>query len=106
MKSNFLKVNKVEQTSNAIYHGCKRLNLTESQIAEISERFGLNKSQEPTPQEQIKALEEKIASTDYKVIKCYEYSLAGLELPYDITLLHEEREAIRQQIRALEDSKL
>jgi hypothetical protein len=104
MENNFLKVNKVEQTPNAIYHGCKSLNLTESQIAEISERFGLNRSQEPTPQEQIKVLKEELASTDYKVIKCYEYSLAGLELPYDITLLHEEREAIREQIRELENS--
>lgn len=106
MKNNFLKVNKVEQTPNAIYHGCRHLNLTESQIAELSEKWGFNQPKEPTPQEQIKALEKEIASTDYKVIKCYEYSLAGLELPYDITLLHEEREAIREQIRALEDSKL
>lgn len=104
MKSNFLKVNKVEQTPNAIYHGCKPLNLTESQITEISERLGLNRPQEPIPQEQIKALKEKLASTDYQIIKCYEYSLAGLELPYDITFLHEEREAIREQIRELENS--
>jgi hypothetical protein len=106
MENNFLKVNKVEQTPNAIYRGCKPLNLTESQIAELSERWGLNNPKEPTPQEQIKTLEAKIAATDYQVIKCYEYSLAGLELPYDITLLHEEREAIREQIRALEDSEI
>lgn len=106
MKNNFLKVNKVEQSPNATYRGCKPLNLTKSQLAELSERLGLSKPQEPTPQEQIKTLEAKIASTDYKVIKCYEYSLAGLELPYDITLLHEEREAIRNQIRALEDSEI
>ncbi len=106
MKNNFLKVNKVEQTSNAIYHGCKSLNLTEAQITELSERLGFNKPKEPTTQEQIKTLEAKIAATDYKVIKCYEYSLVGLELPYDLTLLHEEREAIRNQIRELEDSQL
>ena len=106
MGNNFLKVNKIEQSPDAIYRGCKPLNLTESQIAEISERLGFNKPKEPTPQEQIKILEAKIASTDYQVIKCYEYSLVGLELPYDISLLHEEREAIREQIRALEDSEI
>ena len=50
----------------------------------------------------IKAFEEKLASSDYKIIKCYEYSLAGLDLPYDIQDLHTEREAIREEIRKLE----
>lgn len=49
-----------------------------------------------------KALELRLSSSDYKVIKCYEYSLAGLELPYNIEELHAEREAIREEIRALE----
>lgn len=52
----------------------------------------------------IKALEAQLTETDYKVIKCYEYSLVGLELPYDIQALHEEREAIREQIRELEEN--
>ena len=39
----------------------------------------------------IKAFEEKLASSDYKIIKCYEYALAGLDLPYDIQDLHTER---------------
>ena len=50
-----------------------------------------------------KALELRLAKSDYKVIKCYEYSLAGLDLPYDIEALHAEREAIRDEIRKLED---
>ena len=53
---------------------------------------------------QIELLKSQLTSTDYQIIKCYEYSLAGLELPYDITLLHEERETIREQIRALEEN--
>lgn len=104
MKNNFLKVNKVEQTSNAIYRGCKHLNLTESQIAEFSERLGLNKPKESTPQEQIKSLKFQLTSTDYQIIKCYEYSLVGMELPYDVETLHEEREALREQIRELEST--
>ena len=50
-----------------------------------------------------KALELRLTKSDYKVIKCYEYSLAGLDLPYDIEALHAEREAIRDEIRKLED---
>lgn len=52
----------------------------------------------------IRALEAQLTETDYQIIKCYEYSLVGLELPYDIQALHEEREAIREQIRELEAS--
>lgn len=50
-----------------------------------------------------KALELRLTKSDYKIIKCYEYSLAGLDLPYDIEALHTEREAIRDEIRKLED---
>ncbi len=38
---------------------------------------------------------------DWKVAKCYEYALAGLEPPYDITELHAKRQAVRDQINAL-----
>lgn len=51
----------------------------------------------------IKALQSQLSETDYQIIKCYEYSLVGLELPYDIQALHAEREAIREQIRELEE---
>ena len=47
-------------------------------------------------------LEKQIESTDYQIIKCYEYSLVGEELPYDIATLHEERQAIRDEINLLE----
>ena len=50
----------------------------------------------------IKAYEKQLSGSDYKIIKCYEYSLAGLELPYDINELHIERESIRAEIRNLE----
>ena len=51
----------------------------------------------------LEAYRNALAETDYKVIKCYEYSLVGLELPYDIEALHEEREYIREEIRRLEE---
>ena len=39
---------------------------------------------------------------DWKVIKCYEASLAGRELPYDITELMEARQAVRDKINELQ----
>lgn len=53
-------------------------------------------------QERIAVLKNEIANTDYKIIKCYEYSLASLELPYDISILHIERQAMRDEINELE----
>lgn len=50
----------------------------------------------------IRTLCEELDSTDYKIIKCSEYQLAGLEAPYDIAALHTVRQAIRDQINALE----
>ncbi len=51
----------------------------------------------------LKAYQNELTASDYKIIKCYEYSLAGLELPYDVNALHSEREAIREKIRFLEE---
>ena len=44
----------------------------------------------------------KLEASDYKIIKCAECSLAGLDAPYDITALHAERQALRDRINALE----
>jgi hypothetical protein len=71
-------------------------------MEERLERFN-QRMQEAQKRSQIQFLAEQLASTDYQVIKCYEYSLAGLELPYDIQELHNSREAIREQIRELEE---
>ncbi len=59
---------------------------------------------EPTAEEQIAALKQQLAQTDYRIIKCSEYRLAGLELPYDVEALHAERQAMRDQINAWEDT--
>ena len=53
----------------------------------------------------IKALENQLSDSDYKIIKCYEYSLMGLELPYNIETLHNEREALREEIRKIEEKE-
>jgi len=50
----------------------------------------------------ITSLKTQLTETDYKIIKCSEYQLAGMESPYDIITLHTERQALREQINALE----
>lgn len=46
----------------------------------------------------IRDLKAAIEATDYKIIKCSEYQLAGLEAPYDIIELNRQRQAIRDSI--------
>lgn len=52
--------------------------------------------------QQIRWLEDELKSTDYKVIKGYEAQLAGLPVPYDFSLVHSERQDIRDKINELE----
>ncbi len=39
---------------------------------------------------------------DWKIAKCYEYILAGLDAPYDIAELHQKRQEVRDRINALQ----
>jgi hypothetical protein len=50
----------------------------------------------------IAELKVELDSTDYKIIKCSECSLAGVELPYDIVALHAQRQALRDEINQLQ----
>lgn len=52
--------------------------------------------------EAIAELKKMVAATDYKVIKCYEASLVGKDLPYDMNEVHKERQEIRDEINRLE----
>lgn len=62
---------------------------------------------EPTEEEikqaRIAELKTELDSTDYKIIKCSECSLAGEELPYDIAELHAQRQALRDEINELQN---
>ena len=51
---------------------------------------------------QINELKEQLSESDYRVTKCYECSLVGKTLPYDIQELHTERQSIRDEINRLE----
>lgn len=54
--------------------------------------------------EALAALKENLAASDYQIIKCFEYSLLDLEMPYDMQALHAARQALRDQINKLEES--
>lgn len=47
-------------------------------------------------------LKAQLDSTDYQIIKMYEYSLVGEEQEYDAAALHTSRQALRDQINVLE----
>ena len=51
---------------------------------------------------EISRLKAEIAATDYQIIKCSECMLLGEPMPYDVAELHERRQAIRDEINALE----
>lgn len=54
--------------------------------------------------EEIAEFKSKLESTDYQIIKCFEYSLLNIELPYDLEKLHTERQTMRDKINALEET--
>lgn len=69
-------------------------NLTDERIQEL--------------EQEIRNLTAQLTSTvssigDWKVCKCYEYSLIGEEVPYDINKLHEDRQAIRDRINEIQE---
>jgi hypothetical protein len=67
------------------------------------EEYQVRKANDPVPPEvEIEKLKTQLTETDYKIIKCSEYQLAGQPLPYDIQALHTERQALRDQINTLE----
>lgn len=72
---------------------------TEEELAEMARQnriFEINN--------QIYLLKEKLQSTDYIFIKCYEASLVGKKVEeYDLEALHIERQSIREKINALEE---
>lgn len=109
MKENFY----VGQIFEDIYpvEAAKWCNQYQKKMAEIDptdvRRFQIQEIPEPsveeTKQARIAELKSELNSTDYKIIKCFECSLAGEELPYDIATLHARRQTIRDEINELEN---
>lgn len=51
---------------------------------------------------EIERLKSELQESDYKVIKCAEAMAVGAKMPYDVTALHKERQALRDKINKLE----
>ena len=51
---------------------------------------------------EIERLKSELQESDYKVIKCAEAMAIGAEMPYNMTALHKERQALRDKINELE----
>lgn len=65
--------------------------------------------QQPTAEElrdrrymEIERLKSELQASDYKVIKCAEAICLNAEMPYNMTELHNERQALRDKINELE----
>ena len=54
--------------------------------------------------EEIERIKSELQESDYKVIKCAEAMAVGAEMPYNMTALHKERQALRDKINELEKS--
>lgn len=67
----------------------------------IAYRYERKRDKQRTRAE-IQALKDSLTASDYKVSKCYEATLTGAEMPYDINSLIRERQAARDRINALE----
>ena len=50
----------------------------------------------------IESLKSELQESDYKVIKCAEAICLNAEMPYNMTALHNERQALRDKINELE----
>ena len=74
------------------------MNAEESQIVDneqVVDNNGLLLSE-------IERLKSELQESDYKVIKCAEAICLNAEMPYNMTALHKERQALRDKINELE----
>lgn len=46
---------------------------------------------------------DKSSIGDYRITKCYEASLLGMDLPYDVNALYSERQKVREEINRLQE---
>lgn len=68
----------------------------------LTEDKATEPSEEDNARQRIAQLEESLRGNDYKIIKCFEASALGAEMPYDLAALHAEREKAREEINRLQ----
>lgn len=55
---------------------------------------------------EIEQLKMQLKADDYKIIKCYELSLVGQAMPYNILALNSKRQEIRDKINELQAKQI
>ena len=105
-------IEEIEEEENTKYsYDTYRLSMCydediEEKISNNFERYlniAMEKEKRETADEEILKLQEELNNTDYKIIKCSEYQLAGLEIPYNIAELHANRQRLRDKINELQE---
>lgn len=69
---------------------------------EAEDKAFIKRMEDSKIQAEISRLKEELSASDYKITKCYEASLLGAALPYDIEGLHFFRQTARDRINELE----
>ena len=70
---------------------------------EIVRNFRIIKNDKRKVAEKINELKQKIADTDWKVVRCYEASLMNEDMPYNVKELGKYRASIRSEIKRLQE---
>lgn len=68
----------------------------------IAGQFEVEENSPEKVRAEISRLKDQLSSTDYRLVKSYEYYIAGKPLPYDTEGLTSERQTIRDRINELE----
>lgn len=68
----------------------------------IVQKWEVVKEDESKISSKIDILKSELSDSDYKIMKCYEASILGTEMPYNVETLIAERQAKRNEINRLE----
>ena len=100
----YIKNGKISNGKFVKENGLTLINPSKEKMLELGWEVYRTDEQEEYEKE-IVQLKVELSETDYRIIKCYEASLLGEELPYNASELHATRQALRDRINQLE-SKL
>ena len=74
---------------------------TETNETNISEEIAKKEQEIRNLQSELTSVVSDIG--DWKIAKCMEYQAMGMDAPYDIYELHEQRQAVRDKIGEIEN---
>jgi hypothetical protein len=75
-------------------------NINGTTFEEIFEEYVIE--YEETTEDKLLRLNNRLTEIDHMVAECYECNLLGLDMPYDVAAIHEERKTIKAEIESLQ----